>query len=138
MRVIIISTIVVLIVIAAGFFFFQRKTGGDESCTVDTAKRVPQGSDTVTITHNDGRFSPDCVLVSSGGKIAWINNDVDKEIQIGANPHPVHNGNKEVSDGSYVLKLGSGEEKTVIMNKIGDFGYHDHINSSTNGTIIVE
>jgi plastocyanin len=137
-RTITISAIVILIVAVAGFFFLKSNTSGDESCTVDIAKRAPQVSGTVTITHNDGGFSPDCVLVNSGTKINWINNDADSEIQIAVNPHPVHIGNKEISDGEFVLILGSGKEKIVTLTKVGKFGYHDHVNSSAGGTVIVE
>ena len=65
-------------------------------------------------------------------------NNGEKDIQIGADPHPVHSGNKEVSDGEYVLTVGSGEEATVTVERIGKSAYHDHFNPSAGGAIIVK
>ncbi len=91
----------------------------------------------VTITYTSSSFSPADVKIKSGGTITWVN-DGDSEIQIGAKPHPVHTGNKEVSGGGFVLTLKPGEQATVTVEKTGTFGYHNHLNSSQGGIITVE
>lgn len=107
----------------------QKQDGATNSVETNTSG--------VTITHTSSGFSPADVKIKSGATITWVN-DGDSEIQIGANPHPVHTGNKEVSGGGFVLTLKPGEQETVKMEKVGPFGYHDHLKASQGGTITVE
>ena len=107
----------------------QNQDGATESAETNTSG--------VTITSTSSGFSPADAKIKSGGTITWIN-DGNSEIQIGANPHPVHTGNRELSGGGFVLTLKSGEQATVKMEKIGSFGYHDHLNASQGGIITVE
>ncbi len=136
----------VLIVLGAGVFFFLRGTQKANGCTTDTATK-PSSSQTatssaetiqdITVNYENGKFSPDCVLIKAGSSVIWSNKSQDN-IQIAADPHPIHTGNKEVSDGQFTLDIAPGETQTVTINKIGNSGYHNHLNPSTKGTIIVE
>lgn len=107
----------------------QKQDGATTSAETNTSG--------VIVTHTSSGFSPADAKIKSGGTITWVN-DGDSEIQIGANPHPVHTGNKEVSGGGFVLTLKPGEQTAVKMEKVGSFGYHDHLKSSQGGTITVE
>lgn len=135
------------------YFFLAKKRGGfnynqpGQSRTQSTTN--PQVSPTTTqvsettqstrviITYSSSGFSPSTVTAKSYGKITWVNKS-DRQVKIGANPHPIHTGNKEVSGGEFTLDLQPGEEKTVVVSKVGTFGYHNHLNSSEEGTIVVE
>lgn len=90
-----------------------------------------------TITYSSAGFSPSTVTIKNGSKITWVNKS-DKQVKIGANPHPIHTGNKEISGGEFTLDLRPGEEKTIVVSKVGTFGYHNHLNVSEEGTIVVE
>ncbi|OGY25227.1 MAG: hypothetical protein A2864_02155 [Candidatus Woykebacteria bacterium RIFCSPHIGHO2_01_FULL_39_12] len=137
-----------MVVVVAAFILFkgvyQPDTGSTPATTTgSTSSAVRQGSPSankeegVTITYSNGSFSPSEVTVNSGSKITWLNNG-DQEIKIGANPHPIHTGNKEVSGGDFTLNLAPGESKSVVVTKTGSFGYHNHLNSSEGGTITVK
>ncbi len=133
--------IVVIILIGIGGLFLFGGSSQGKGCTTDSAEKTATASAEVTvaatIAYENGEFSPDCLQISQGTTVTWVNQG-DKDIQIGADPHPVHSSNKEVSNGDYVLILGSGEEATVTVNTIGKSAYHDHLNASAGGAIIVE
>jgi plastocyanin len=115
----------------------QSGTSSQGGATTSSAQPASEGSSEVTITYSSDGFSPSSVKVNSGGTVTWANNST-KEVEIGANPHPIHTGNKEVSGGEFVLKLASGEKSSVTVTKTGTFGYHNHLDSSQGGSITVE
>lgn len=143
----VIIVVIVLLIVGVGGFFLIGSSSPGESCTADTAivfesvgsvATSSAGiSDPVIVIFNNGEVTPSCVKVSQGEEIKWLNAG-DENIQIGADPHPVHTGNKEVSYGGFVLDMAPGEEKTFTISKVGKTGYHDHLNSSTGGAIIVD
>jgi plastocyanin len=130
-----------VIVVVGGLFFLLRGSSQVKACTPETARKVASPSaekpEEIVVTFSNDKFSPSCLVVKSGAKIKWTNESA-KEIQIGADPHPIHTGNKEVSGGSFVLKLSPSESAEVRLTKKGKFGYHDHLHASSSGVIIVE
>lgn len=145
MKNILIIIVVLLIIGGGGYFLFGSRSSGEE-CTPETAPVLDSSEGVATasadlsfatITFNNGEVALSCVKVFQGEEVKWVNAG-DKNIQVAANPHPVHSGNKEVSNGEFVLELAPGEEKSITINKVGKVGYHDHLNSATGGVIIVE
>lgn len=96
-----------------------------------------EAKEEVTITYTATGFSPAEVTLKNDGKITWVNKS-SQEVKIGANPHPTHTGNREVSGGDFTLDLMPGNQKTVGVSKVGIFGYHNHLNAGEGGTIAVE
>ncbi|MDP2720963.1 MAG: cupredoxin domain-containing protein [bacterium] len=140
--------VVILIAIVGGYFLLrgtsQNKTSTptvtNEPATTSatpSANASDNNQSETTIKYTSAGFSPENVTIKSGGKITWVN-DSSEEVQIGANPHPIHTGNKEVSGGDFTLNLAPGESKSVTITKTGSFGYHNHRNSSQGGTINVK
>ena len=92
----------------------------------------------VTITYSSaGAFSPACVTVATGTTITW-DNQSGQEIQVGADPHPVHSGDRAISGGEFTLNVPAHGTKSETINKAGSFSYHNHVNPSATGKIIVE
>lgn len=137
---VIIGVVTVVILGFGGLSLFGGSSQGKD-CASETAEKSATATAEVavvaTVTHKDGEFTPNCLQISQGTTVTWVNNG-ENDIQIGADPHPVHSGNKEVSGGEYVLTLGPGEVATVTFEKTGKSAYHDHLNSSAGGAIIVE
>src|SRR3990167_6754310 len=143
-----IIAVVILIAIVGGYFLLrgasQNKqttpTVTNESATTSatpSANTSENNQSAATIKYTSSGFSPANVTIKSGGKITWVN-DSGEEVQIGANPHPIHTGNKEVSGGDFTLNLAPGKSKSVVIKKTGGFGYHNHLDSSEGGKITVE
>jgi plastocyanin len=125
--------IIIAIALVGGFIYLKSKPGATVSanCTESTAAST-------VITYTAGReFTPSCIKIASGSTIVW-KNESNRTLEIGADPHPIHTGNKEVSGGDFVLKVEPNTTQTVVMNKIGTFGYHDHEHASATGVIQVK
>jgi len=148
MRNAIIVLIIIVILAAGAYFFFLRSTQDKPATTTPTVTSTPSTSSAepvtegetqskITITFDGSGFSPSSTTVKSGGNITWVNSS-SQDVEIGANPHPIHTGNKEVSGGEFTLKLTPGQSKTVTVTKVGTFGYHNHLSSSQGGSITVE
>ena len=143
----IIITAVVIVIIGVGYLLIRGYSKEPSVSVVEkqptTSSATPsagvgeQSKSSTTITYNSSGFSPSNVTIKAGGTITWVN-DSSEEVQIGANPHPIHTGNKELSGGAFVLTLAAGEQAAVTITKTGSHGYHNHKNSSQGGTITVE
>ena len=124
----------VIVLGIGGYFIFTQEPAPPEVPS-DCADFTEQDT---TITYTEAKvFDPFCVKVSSGASVTW-QNESGSALEVGADPHPVHTGNREVSNDEFVLELADGESSTVTVTTVGAFGYHDHLNSSATGIIVVE
>lgn len=90
-----------------------------------------------TITYENDAFTPNNVTLAPGGIITWVNNS-SGEIQIGADPHPTHTGNREISNGEFTLSVPAGGQATSKLTKPGKHGFHNHLNPSSTATVTVQ
>ncbi len=135
MKNIIIAVVVILILVGGFLFLSSSKNSNNTSKTASSSSQTANAG--ATIEFKDGVFSPSSVLIKSGTKITWVNRSPE-EIQIGANPHPIHDGNRELSGGEFVLTLESGDSKSVTLNQTGTFSFHNHLQAGEGGTVIVK
>ncbi|HEY4694508.1 MAG TPA: cupredoxin domain-containing protein [Candidatus Nanoarchaeia archaeon] len=138
--------IVIVALIAVGVFVFVNSSSdesGSESQTSSQGAKDTSGNSSskapseVTITYTSSGFSPSSVRLKKGGKLTWVN-ESSNQVEIGVNPHPVHTGDRSITSEEFTLNLDSGETKTITVNKAGDFGYHNHLDSLMSGNILVE
>lgn len=88
----------------------------------------------VNITRNAGGFTPSSVTITVGDQIKWINaSGVD--IQPSSNPHPEHN-NYSALNMSVIAD--SASSTSAVLNSVGTWGYHDHLDSAKEGVIIIQ
>jgi plastocyanin len=117
----------------------DRTTEGTNNGTVNPppASNNETNSETaannVTITYTNSGFSPATVTIKSGGTVT-VKNDSTRMIQFNSDPHPSHTENSELNLG----EVGGGSSKSFTATKTGSWGYHDHLNSSDRGTIVVQ
>ncbi|HVX48412.1 MAG TPA: cupredoxin domain-containing protein [Candidatus Saccharimonadales bacterium] len=81
----------------------------------------------------DQGFQPATLTVKSGTTITWTNGGVVMH-QVASNPFPK-------DDGLPGLKseiLNNTQTYSFVANKTGTYGYHDQLNPTMNGTIVVE
>ena len=86
-----------------------------------------------TITFDGNSFSPAKLTVTSGTTIT-IKNASSEDMQFDSDPHPIHTGDADLNVGA----VAAGESMTFTVKKTGTFGYHDHLDPSITGTIVVE
>ncbi len=86
-----------------------------------------------TITYSSSGFSPATLTVKSGTTV-MIKNDSSSLLQFDSNPHPAHTDDTELNVGS----ISPGQSKTVTVTKTGSHDYHNHLNPSDTGTLVVQ
>lgn len=141
----IIALVILVIVIAGAAMWMMRK----EPAATDTANTTPTNSTTDTlqsptdttapaateavITYSDSGYSPSSITVKTGDKVI-IKNTSSRSMQFDSDPHPAHTINPELNVGS----VPPGQEMSFVVDTKGTFGYHNHLNASQKGTIVVE
>lgn len=116
------------------------KTGQNNSTAQDQSSPSAvseDATDSVTINYTDSGFEPKQSAVKSGGKIIWTNNS-SKEVQVGSAQHPTHTVNQEITGNQFVITLAPGESQTVTVTKVGDWGFHNHLNAGNSGKVSVK
>lgn len=141
---------VILVIIVGGVFFAvasnkadssagQNTTSQPASTSTSPAQKQPVTStpDTATvagtISYNGSSFSPSSLTVKVGDTIK-IANQSSTALSFNSNPHPVHTDEPELNVGA----IDAGQSKTFKVTKLGSWGYHNHLNPSQTGTIVVQ
>ncbi len=142
MRNLVIGVVVVAVLLLGGYLLMngsKKPTSSNNSSTNTntSTNNSTTASDSVTVTYTDSGFTPSSVTLKKGGTLTW-KNDASDQVQIGVNPHPVHTGNRAITNGEFTLDLNPGDTKTITINDTGTFGYHDHLDPTISGTIIVQ
>lgn len=142
MKKVVIAAIAVVI-IAAGIFGLAKKSDNKKTTDLSTnttsqtqSTTPPASSDqnaAATITYADSGFSPSKITVKSGSTVT-IKNTSSGEMQLDSDPHPIHTDDTDLNVGA----VAAGQSQTFTVTKKGTFGYHNHLNPSDKGTIIVE
>lgn len=113
------------------------------------ADKTPQETPTATthdITITAEGFSPKILTIQTGDTVRWTNT-INHGVWPATDIHPTHT----VYPGSGITKCGSGENifdscrglnngdtYSFTFDEKGTWNYHDHLRSSTTGTIVVE
>lgn len=86
----------------------------------------------VAITSNG--FMPQTITVKAGGSVTWVNED-NVSHQVNSAVHPTHQAYPPLNA---VGLIKAGESKPLAFPDAGSFKYHDHLNPSLTGTVVVE
>ena len=164
----ILVVVVAVVLVAAGWFFFQNNYANgptidnDADDNADVTNDVPandntsdtngtnDATDTVTtvITYTDSGFSPAELVVDAGTAVTFLNNS-SRDFWPASAVHPTHT----VYPGSSIAKCGTDEENTIFdacgavhpgesyvftFDEVGSWNYHDHLNVSKFGKVVVE
>jgi len=85
------------------------------------------------ITYTDGGFNPKTVTVKVGTTVTFMN-DSSGLMWVASDPHPVHTLLSGFDELNSVSKGGSYE---YTFTKVGTWTYHNHMNPSLKGTVVV-
>ncbi len=155
----VVLTVLVLAVIAVGVYTFVPginpaynspgvpNTGGTINVTTPqpttntynntyvsttTYVAIPKADHIVTYT-NSG-FTPTVIYVKKGESVAFINNSTIR-LWVASNPHPEHTNLASFDERD---SIGSGDSWTYTFGVTGTFGYHNHLNPASTGTVVVQ
>ena len=95
-----------------------------------------------TIEITASGFNPSTLTISAGETVTWINRGSSQAWPASA-VHPTHKDYPETggcigSKFDACKRLKPGEAYSFTFNQKGDWSYHDHLNSGSIGTIIVQ
>lgn len=107
----------------------QNSASGQAPATVGSS--VPAGANTITYT--DSGFSPNPINVKVGEAVTF-NNVSNNVVQVNSAPHPAHNLYPILNIGA----INPGESKSITFTSAGTYKYHNHLNASQYGQIVVQ
>jgi plastocyanin len=103
------------------------------SSTNSTPSSSSNQSSGATITYSDSGFSPATLTVKAGTTVT-IKNTSSQPMQFDSDPHPVHTDDTQLNVG----EVAPGQSMTFTPTITGTHGYHNHLDSSQTGTLIVQ
>lgn len=112
------------------------------SVEIEEPEAIEEIPSEATVKITSSGFEPKTLTVKEGTTVTFVNEDSNKHWPASA-MHPTHNVYPE-SGGCIGSKfdackgLEQGESFSFTFNEKGSWNYHDHLRSSTWGTIIVE
>ncbi|MFZ2049282.1 MAG: hypothetical protein WAV25_03245 [Minisyncoccia bacterium] len=134
------NIVIVIAVLVVAFFVWKYIPMGSKPITlpIETSNTETDAT-TVSVTTNivsyDGTsFTPATISIKQGDSVTFINNTEGK-MSVASNPHPAHTDYPEFDQ----YKTSSRGQKTFTFTfeKIGTWGYHNHLNATAGGTVVV-
>lgn len=151
----IIVIVIGIVIILGGIWYFTSNKSKEAIVPVETTVPVPESSGNVpetqvqnVISATDSGFSPSSITIKKGETITFMSESLQPAWPASA-IHPTHT----VYPGSNIAKCGTTEENGIFdsckgllkgeawsfqFDIPGTWKYHDHLNPSQYGTIIVE
>ncbi len=125
--------IIIIIIVAGVYLYYAQSSNPNVQTGMNNSTNQSMGNNSTnmtsaatTISIQNMAFNPNKIIVKSGTNVQWINND-NTQHQI-------------VSDsGAFQSNtLNPGDSYNFFFDKTGIYGYHDALNSTITGTIIVQ
>jgi plastocyanin len=154
------TLIAVLVVVVAigGFFLFFKKSNApivennqtsanletinpavnQNSVPAETSAKTETNTATKSatiVTYSDSGFSPKSVTIKKGVAVTFINSS-SGGMSVASNPHPTHTDYPEFDQFKSPEK--GQKSYTFTFEKIGSWGYHNHLSPSMTGIVVVE
>ncbi len=134
--------VLVVLIIGGGIFLMSRNKKASQSKTdYSGVMEVPQGLEesanqeqTAEVTFTDGVFSPQSLTVTVGTKVLFLNYGSEL-MWVASDPHPDHTDLPGLNQSK---AGGNGALYEYTFSKVGTWGYHNHMNPNSTGTVIVE
>lgn len=119
-------------ILLSGCNLYQSSPSGDGQTggQTETSQSLQTGN---VVSYSSSGFSPAQIKVKVGEKVEFKNTSGGK-IQVNSVPHPTHTSFPELNIGV----IDAGQMKSVTLTRVGTYSYHNHLNASQGGTIVVE
>lgn len=99
---------------------------------------------TASVTYDGTSFTPATVTVRRGGTVTWRSEGTDR-MWVASDVHPTHTTYSGTSrqehcpdsSGNAFDQCATGSSYSFTFDKVGTWSYHDHVNASAGGTVVV-
>lgn len=136
-KVLMLGTVVAASLVLGGCKLYRTGTTGTGGTGTGQQQQSPSTTSPVQgevlITYSDNGFAPGGARAKVGQKVEFSNAS-STTIQVNSAPHPTHTLYPELNIGT----IAPNETKSVTFTKPGTYKYHDHLNASRTGEIVVE
>lgn len=128
----IIGVVVAAIVVIGGYLLLGNN---NQQSTEPAAQEqnAPAPAEVVVTYTNDG-FAPQEITVKSGTTVVF-KNETSGAMWIASGPHPTHENYPEFDT---KREYNPGESYSFTFTKTGAWGYHNHLNATKFGKVVVE
>ena len=135
------STIVLLValtgLILIGGYFLTRPVQAPEAQPVSQQSPAPEAApaiaETNTIAYTDTGFSPKSITVKPGTTVTFVN-ESSTDMWVASALHPTH---LELPGFDQLQGEPKGATYSFTFEDIGTWSFHDHLNPTTFGSVIV-
>jgi plastocyanin len=111
----------------------SSNTSATNSSTQQSTTGSSTTGQTATITYSDSGFSPATITVKAGTTVT-VKNTSSHAVQFDSDPHPSHTDDTDLNAGL----IQAGASQSFMVDKKGNYGYHNHLNESETGSIVVQ
>ncbi len=136
-----IYAVIAVVVYGLVYYFILARGSGSTSGQVTqsppaisqsvTPGSTRQSENAVSLTAEG--FSPSTLTIKAGSTVTWTNNS-GSDATVNSDPHPIHTNYPPLNLGSF----SDGGTLSLVFDKAGTYGYHNHLNPSQKGTVIVQ
>lgn len=137
-----VTAAVVGVIVIAGIWLL---TGSKKTAPVPSPQSSPQpaslenASPPAQVSQNlikitSSGFEPQTITIKAGESVSWFNEDSVSH-QVNSAVHPTHQVYPPLNT---VGLIKAGESKSLMFPDQGGFKYHDHLNPSLTGSVVVE
>lgn len=129
----------IVFAVLAGFLLLSRNTGEETSVTLEPTSTpvsnpgAEMQNEEAKVTLTNAGFAPETLRVKTRTIVTWENKS-QSLATVDSNVHPTHRLYPFLNLGNF----DSGETISVTFQEAGTYTYHNHLNSSQTGTVIVE
>jgi len=138
MRNAVIAVVVIALLGIGAFALSQNKdsssaNSGATTKSSSSSSNPDQTNSANTITYSNSGFSPSTLTVKAGDTVT-IKNTSSRPVEYDSDPHPTHTDDPELNIGT----VAPGSSDSFKVTEKGAHKYHNHLNPSDTGTLIVE
>ncbi len=134
---VILGLVAVLAVVGAVAIVFLGKPSRQPSQPAQSGSPAPAGSTTTqateSVTLTSSGFAPQSLTVKVGTKVVWTNQN-GTAAAVNSASHPTHLVYPPLNLGNF----GNGDTLSLVFDKPGTYKYHNHLNASQIGVVVVE
>lgn len=133
--------VIIVVAIIAGVFILGLNKGPNQTTSQSRSQNQQavtppaqgQKPSEVIVTVTALGFAPQTLTIKAGTKVLWMNKS-GEVATVNSGAHPTHLVYPPLNLGEF----GNGSSVQLVFDKPGTYNYHDHLNPSRTGTIVVE
>lgn len=137
--------VAILVILIGGGYFFAKGNSTKQQNTptiqnsqqgtqLSSAQSKPTAMQTKNaVNYTEDGFQPNTITIKVGQTVTWTNRDSD-DLWVASNPHPVHTDYPGFDE---LKGMPTGQMYSFTFTKLGKWGYHNHLNPSQMGVVVV-